>query len=220
MLTLFGNLDSGNVHKVQMILKYRGLPYRRVDVRQDRGQPRDPRFLEVNPMGKVPAVRFPDGTVLSDSGALLFYFSSETPLWPSGLREQAEVLRWMFFEQYSHEPALAVLRYLQRFAPDRDAHRERIAELAAKSKFVLGVLEQRLTAGDWIAGATATIADYALYPYTRWMEEVGFSRRDWPAIDRWLIRLEQMPEFLPLYTDGASDAIEFSEYFQLPSDRD
>ena len=165
-------------------------------------------------MGKVPAVRFPDGTVLSDSGALLFYFSSETPLWPGGLREQAEVLRWMFFEQYSHEPALAVLRYLQHFAPDRDAHRERIADLVTRSKFVLGVLEQRLAESDWIAGPTTTIADYALYPYTRWMEEVGFSRQDCPAIDRWLLSLEQMPEFLPLYADGAAEVIEFSDYFR------
>jgi glutathione S-transferase len=98
---LFGNLDSGNVHKVQMILAYRGLRFRRVDVRQDRGQPRDPRFLEINAMGKVPVVRFEDGRILSDSGALLFYFSSGTPLWPQGLRDQAEVLCWMFFEQYS-----------------------------------------------------------------------------------------------------------------------
>jgi len=221
MLTLFGNLDSGNVHKVQMILRYRGLPFRRVDVRQDRGQPRDPRFLAVNEMGKVPAVLFPDGTVLSDSGALLFHFASETPLWPSGLREQAEVLRWMFFEQYSHEPALAVLRYLQHFAPDRSAHRERIAELESKSKLVLGVLERRLAKGGWIAGPATTIADYALYPYTRWMEEVGFSRQDWPAIDRWLTRFEEMHAFLPLYADGASEVIEFSDYFgpQINGDR-
>ena len=220
MLTLFGNLDSGNVHKVQMILKYRGLPFRRVDVRQDRGQPRDPRFRDVNKIGKVPAVRFSDGTVLSESGALLFYFSSQTPLWPGGIRAQAEVLRWMFFEQYSHEPALAVLRYLQRFVPDPDLHRERIADLEAKSKFVLGVLEQRLAESDWIAGPTTTIADFALYPYTRWMEEVGFARRDWPAIDRWLVRFERTPEFLPLYADGASEVLEFSDYFRLASHGD
>ena len=66
----------------------------------------------------------------------------------------------------------------------------------------------------------ATIADYALYPYTRWMEEVGFSRQDWPSIDRWLLRFERMPEFLPLYGDGASEVIEFSDYFGLPSNSD
>jgi glutathione S-transferase len=186
---------------------------RLVPPRQGRGQPRDPRFLKVNEMGKVPAVQISNGTVLSDSGALLFFFSSGTPLWPNVLREQAEVLRWMFFEQYSHEPALAVLRYLRHFAPDRDAHQERIADLVSKSNFVLGVLEKRLAESEWIAGPVATIADYALYPYTRWMEEVGFSRQDWPSIDRWILRFERVPEFLPLYADGASEVIEFSDYF-------
>ena len=87
MLTLFGNVDSGNVHKVQMILSRLGVPFRRVDVRQDRGQPRDARFLAINPMGKVPAVRLSDGDILSDSGAILFYFSSGTPLWPDVRRD-------------------------------------------------------------------------------------------------------------------------------------
>ncbi|MGE3915288.1 MAG: glutathione S-transferase family protein [Hyphomicrobiaceae bacterium] len=213
MLTLLGNLHSGNVHKVQMILARRGIPFRRVEVRQDLGQPRDPRFLALNPMGKVPAVLFPDGDVLSDSGALLYYFAEGTPLWPDAKRERAEVLRWMFFEQYSHEPALAVLRYLRRYARAQAVPRERMAELEAKSAFALGVLETRLAAGAWIAGPDATIADYALYPYTCWMEEIGFSRKHWPAINRWLSRVEQLPGFLPLYTDGATEVVDFADYF-------
>ena len=217
MLTLFGNLDSGNVHKVQMILARLGLPFRRVDVRQDRGQPRDALFLALNPMGKVPAVRLSDGDVLTDSGALLFYFSCGTPLWPETPRDQAEVLRWMFFEQYSHEPALAVLRYLRRFTPDPDAHYTRICELESKSVFALGVLERRLAEAEWVAGPAPTIADYALYPYTRWMDEVGFSFRDRPAINLWLSRVQDLPGFLPLYADAAEEVITFSDYFGSPS---
>lgn len=213
MLTLFGNVESGNVHKVQMILSRLGLPFRRVDVRQDRRQPRDARFLTINPMGKVPALRLRDGDILSDSGAILFYFAFGTPLWPDARRNQAEVLRWMFFEQYSHEPALAVLRYLKRFTTDPDAHHCRIAELVSKSTFVLGVLEKRLTEADWIAGPAPTIADYALYPYTHWMDEVGFSHADWPAISRWLRRMQKLPRFLPLYTDAATEVIAFADYF-------
>ncbi|MBO0741202.1 MAG: glutathione S-transferase family protein [Hyphomicrobiaceae bacterium] len=215
MLTLFGNLESGNVHKVQMILSRLGLPFRRVDVRQDRRQPRDARFLTINPMGKVPALRLHDGDILSDSGAILFYFALGTPLWPDARRNQAEVLRWMFFEQYSHEPALAVLRYLKRFTPDPDAHHCRIAELVSKSTFALGVLEKHLTEADWIAGPAPTIADYALYPYTHWMDEVGFSHADWPAIGRWLRRMQKLPRFLPLYTDAATEVIAFADYFAV-----
>jgi glutathione S-transferase len=134
-------------------------------------------------------------------------------LWPDVRRDQAEVLRWMFFEQYSHEPALAVLRYLRRFAPDPDAQQLRITELVSKSNFVLGVLEKRLAEAEWIAGAEPTIADYALYPYTRWMDEVGFSHGDWPAISVWLNRVENLPGFLPLYTDAATEIIAFADYF-------
>jgi glutathione S-transferase len=213
MLTLFGNVDSGNVHKVQMILSRLGLPFRRVDVRQDRGEPRDARFLTINPMGKVPAVRLADGDVLSDSGAILFYFSSGTALWPDVRRHQAEVLRWMFFEQYSHEPALAVLRYLMRFTPDPGEYQLRFTELVSKSTFALGVLEKRLAEAEWVAGPAPTIADYALYPYTRWMDEVGFSHSDWPAISLWLSRIEKLPGFLPLYSDGATEIIPLADYF-------
>jgi len=214
MLTLFGNLDSGNVHKVQMILVRRGLPFRRVDVRQDRGQPRDGRFLALNPMGKVPAVLFDDGDMISDSGALLFHFAQGTSLWPGDPRQQTEVLRWMFFEQYSHEPSLAVLRYLRRFAPGADAGR--LADLEQRSRFALDVLQSALAKRDWIAGCDPTIADYALYPYTAMAGEIGLPFADWPAIARWIDRLGTLPGFIPVYTDAAAEAVPFEVYFLAP----
>jgi len=213
MLTLFGNLDSGNVHKVQMILYARGMAFRRVDVRQDRGQPRDARFLSLNPMGKVPAVILADGDVLTDSGALLYYFAEGTALWPKDRRRQAEVLRWMFFEQYSHEPALAVMRYLTRFggqAPRRD---ERLAELEPKAVLALDVMQRRLATADWIAGPAPTIADMALYPYTLLAPEIGLDLARWPAVVRWLARLEAGERFLPVYQDAAAEVMAFEAYF-------
>lgn len=107
MITLFGNLDSGNVHKAQIILCRSGTSYARVDVSQTRGEPRDEHFLALNPMGKVPAVMLEDGLVITESGAILYYFAQATRLWPEALEERTEVLRWMFFEQYSNEPSLA-----------------------------------------------------------------------------------------------------------------
>lgn len=217
MLTLFGNLDSGNVHKVQMILHLRQIPFRRVDVRQDKGQPRDPRFLAVNPMGKVPAARFDDGDTLSDSGALLFHFAEGTGLWPHDRRAQAEVLRWMFFEQYSHEPALAVLRYLKRFAAPEDVDAHRIADIEQRSRFVLDVMEQRLRERDWIAGAAPTIADLALYPYTHLAPETGFDLAAWPHVGAWLARIAAMPRHLPVYADAAHEVMAFEDYFASPA---
>jgi len=214
MLTLFGNLDSGNAHKVQMILKFRDLEFRRVNVRQDLGHPRDDRFLKICSMGKIPAVMLDDGDVLTESGALLYYFAQNTPYWPTDARSQAEVLRWMFFEQYSHEPAIAVLRYLKRFAHPKDVSAARITELEARSIFVLDVLEQGLKSKAWITGGMPTIADLALYPYTRLADEVGLNVQSrWQSISDWLDRLQQISGFLPVYSDGAAQVAEFNEYF-------
>jgi glutathione S-transferase len=213
MLTLFGNLHSGNVHKVQMILGTRRLPFRRVDVRQDRDEPRHPAFLRINPMGKVPALALENGEILTESGAILFYFARDTPLWPHHLRCQAEVLRWMFFEQYSHEPALAVLRYLKLFSPSAPAPEARIAELTQKSQFVLDVMNTRLEALPWIAGPVPTIADYALYPYTKLANEAGLPIAYWPRISAWLWRVEQLPGVAPVYQDRAIEVVAFAEYF-------
>jgi glutathione S-transferase len=179
MLTLFGNLDSGNVHKVQMILARRGTAFCRVDVSQTRGEPRKPQFLAVNPMGKVPAVMFEDGSTLSDSGALLFYFAQGSALWPEDTRAQAQALRWMFFEQYNHEPSLAVMRYLRRFAGGEAENAQRLAELEPKARFALSVMEDRLKDHDWIADDGITIADYALYPYSRMAGDSGLDIAVW-----------------------------------------
>lgn len=213
MLTLFGNLDSGNVHKVQMILARIGEPYRRVDVAQTKNEPREEKFLVINPMGKVPAVLRGDGRVMTESGAILYYFSQGTPLWPGNADVSTEVLRWMFFEQYSHEPSLAVMRYLRHFADDPGLHVERVAELEPKGRHALCVMEARLRSNEWLAADVCTIADYALYPYTRDADSVGIPIGEFPGIERWLARVEAQPAFIPLGSDGAIETLSFAEYF-------
>jgi len=214
LITLFGNLDSGNVHKVQMILLRTGNSYIRVDVAQTRGEPRDERFLALNPMGKVPAVLLDGGRVITESGAILYYFAQATPLWPEALDDRTEVLRWMFFEQYSHEPSLAVMRYLLHFSGDPERHTSRVAELAHKARHALDVMEQRLRDSDWLAAGRCTIADYALYPYTRTAGSVGFDPSGYPGIDVWLSRVESQPEFIPMGRDGAVQSLTYAEYFE------
>ena len=211
MLTLFGDLESGNVHKVQLLLHRLEVPYRRVDVSQSRGDTRRPEFLSLNPIGKVPALMLDDGDVISESGAILYLFGAPTALWPAGDRARAEVLRWMFFEQYSHEPALAVLRYLRRFA-GRPAAADRLQDLAAAAARALRAMETQLRAQPWIARDCPTLADYALYPYTRWADEAEVDLAPYPAVTRWLEAFESLPRFLPLRTDGAVRAISLAAY--------
>ncbi len=214
MLTLFGNLESGNVHKVQMLLHRLAITYRRVDVAQPRGEPRQAAYLKINRMGKVPAVKFEDGDVLTESGAILYYFGQGSKLWPGDRRAQAEVLRWMFFEQYSHEPALAVMRYLIHFAEGPDHHKERLEELKPRAIDALRAMEHQLETWKFIAAETITIADISLYPYTAWAEESGVSLEDYPAIRRWLGQVEAEPGFLPLMRDGAAELLSYANYFE------
>ena len=155
MITLFGNLESGNVHKVAMLFHRLEIPYRRVDVAQPRGEPRHPAFLALNPIGKVPAVMLDDGDVLTESGAILYHFAQGTPLWPDGLRERTEVLRWMFFEQYSHEPALAVMRYLRLFADGPEKYKDRLEELRPRAYHALSVLDRQLDLWKFVVAAKA-----------------------------------------------------------------
>jgi glutathione S-transferase len=213
LLTLFGNLDSGNVHKVQMILRRTGRSYRRVDVAQTRNEPRSAAFLALNPMGKVPAVLREDGRVLTESGAILYYYSQGTGLWPDGIDARVDVLRWMFFEQYSHEPSLAVMRYLRHFSDDPGRHAGRVSELEPKARHALGVMESRLGNNEWLVEGACTIADYALYPYTRSADCVGFEIADFPGIQRWLARIESQPDFIAFGEEGAVEIQSFSDYF-------
>ena len=214
MLTLFGNLDSGNVHKVQMILCRVGKAFRRVDVAQTRGEPRDEKFLAINPMAKVPAVLLEGGRLMSESGAILYYFSQHTSLWPEAVDARTEVLRWMFFEQYSHEPSLAVMRYLRLFVDDPSVHAGRLAELEPKAQHALSVMESRLSDQEWLVADGCTIADYALYPYTRAADTIGIRMEQFPGIEKWLARVESQAGFIPLGSDGAVETLSFSEYFQ------
>jgi glutathione S-transferase len=213
MLTLFGTLDSGNVYKAQLILARVGADYRRVDVAQTRNEPRDPRFLAVNPMGKVPVVLREDGHVISESGAILFHFAGSSDLWSKDRDTTTEILRWMFFEQYSHEPALAVMRYLRHFTDHPDRHAGRFAELEPQARRALGVMESRLSGHDWLAAEGCTIADFALYPYTHTAGSVGFDVSRFPGIERWLERVESQPRFVPFGYEGAVETLSFAEYF-------
>lgn len=195
MLTLYGDLDSGNVYKVRLLLAQLGIRYRRVDTTQNRGEPGSAAFHKINPIGKIPTLVFDDGRVLSESGAILFYFAAGTPFLPADRWDQANVLRWMFFEQYSHEPYIAVNRHLLLHLPEaeRAGLAGRIADNHARGEQALAVMAQHLAGNDWLAAGRYTIADIALYAYTHTAAEGGFDLRRHAAIGAWLARVRAQP---------------------------
>lgn len=195
MLTLYGDLDSGNVYKVRLVLAQLGIPYRRIDTTQNRGEPATAEFRAINPIGKIPTVVFDDGRMLSESGAILFYLARDTALFPSDAWDQANVLRWMFFEQYSHEPYIAVNRHLLLHSSPAELTRltERIAANHTRGEQALAVMEQQLAGNSWLAADRYTIADIALYAYTHTAGEGGFDLGGYPAVGAWLDRVRAQP---------------------------
>jgi glutathione S-transferase len=209
MLTLYGDLDSGNVYKVRLLLAQLSIPYRRVDTSQNRGETRTPEFRAINPIGKIPTVLVDEGRALSESGAILFYLAQTSALWPDDAWDQAAVLRWMFFEQYSHEPFIAVNRHwrLHLSEAERERLADRIADNHARGEQALAVMEQQLVGSDWLAAGCYTIADIALYAYTHSAGDGGFDLTAYPAIGRWLDRVSERPRHLTQFEEGSVEPV-------------
>jgi glutathione S-transferase len=152
---------------------------------------------------------FHDEQVLSESGAILFYFAQNTPLFPADAWGQAQVLRWMFFEQYSHEPYIAVNRHLRLHSSPAELARlgERIAGNHTRGEQALRVMEQQLSGNDWLAAGRYTIADIALYAYTHSAAEGGFDLAPYPGIRRWLDGVATQPGHIPQMREEAGIAV-------------
>ncbi len=184
--TVYGTAASGNCHKVRMALDILGLPYAWREIDVTKGETRTPQFLARNPNGKVPVLAIDDRTFLPESNAILWYLGEGSPLIPSDRLERARALQWMFFEQYSHEPAIAVARYLRGFLKMEDD--PRLPELRRKGDAALGVMERHLAEHDWFAGDRLSVADLALFAYTHKAGEGGFDLSGFPAVRAWLAR--------------------------------
>jgi glutathione S-transferase len=194
MITLFEQHDSGNCYKVRLVFSHLRRAYRTVAISSLDGSTRSDDFLAKNPIGKVPTVQLEDGRFLGESNAILLYFAEQTPLLPADAYERAKVYEWLFFEQYSHEPAIAVRRALTLYPERRhQATLQRMDELLAAGYRALAVLEGRLSRADWLAGTSFSIADISLYAYTHCAAEGGYALARYPGITRWLSRVAGLP---------------------------
>ena len=203
MLTLYGFLRSGNVYKVRLLLAQLGIPHRRIEVSQLTGDTARPAFRAINPIGKVPTLVFDGGKMLSESGAILHFLAAGTRFWPEDRWQQAQVLRWMFFEQYSHEPAIAVNRFLRAYTGDDD----RTGQIAANHRRgtqALAVMDVHLGANDWFGGEEYSIGDIALYAYTHVAGEGGFDLSRLVHVRRWLERVRAQPGHILLMQETSA----------------
>ncbi len=198
MLRLYDFLESGNGYKVRLLLTQLGIPFERIEMDITKGATRTPEFLKKNPNGRIPTIQLEDGTFLFESNAIMYYFADGTPFFPTDRIERAQVIQWMFFEQYSHEPFIAVARaWLHVFGLDE----ERKRQLPQKQKLgydALGVMEGHLATRKYFVGERYSIADIALYAYTHVADEGGFDLSRFPAVQAWLARVKAQPGHVPI----------------------
>lgn len=193
MLTLYDYLDSGNGYKCRLILALLGIPYTRVELDLDKGETRTPQFLARNPNGRIPALELDDGTVLPESNAILCYLADGTRYWPDDRLLKAQVLQWLFFEQYSHEPYVATPRWIIRHMGRNHPRMAEMPERLEKGRAAFAVMEQHLAKTDFFVGNRYTIADIALYAYTHRAHEGDHDLTPYPSLRRWLDRVASQP---------------------------
>jgi glutathione S-transferase len=189
MIRIFGDSISGNCLKVKWVAERLGLAHEWIEIDILKGETRTDAFLALNPFGQVPVVQFDDGRTLSQSNAIILHFAEGSDLVPADAFERAKMLEWMFWEQYSHEPTIAVRRFQKHYLKKSDDAID--ADLLAKGRRALGRMEMALISSDFIAGGAAiSLADVALLAYTRLAHEGGFDLDDFPAVHAWVARCE------------------------------
>jgi glutathione S-transferase len=193
MFRVYGMSASGNCHKVRMTLEALALPYDWTEIDTVRGDTRTPGFLAMNPNGKVPVLEIEPGTYLAESNAILWFLTDGTPLLPSGALARARVLQWLFFEQYSHEPYIAVARFLRKFHPDPASQRALADSKMTGGYRALEVMEGQLARAPFFVDDRYSIADIALYAYTHVAADGGFDLARFPAVRAWLKRVQEQP---------------------------
>jgi len=199
MITIYGMQDSGNCYKPRLLMALLGKPFQHVEVDFLDGSTQHSDLLAKNPIGKVPVLELEDGRFLPESNAILSYLGEGTAFGPSDAFKRAKMLSWMFFEQYSHEPNVAVRRSLL-VNPSREAQATpgRLAETLDGGNKALAVMETALTRSNWLVGDAPTLADIALYAYTHVADQGGFDLAAYSGIRAWLSRIEALPGYQPM----------------------
>ncbi len=193
MFKVYGDYRSGNCYKVKLMLHLLGKAYQWQPVDILKGETQSEAFLAKNPNGKIPVLELEDGSCLWESNAILNYLADGSEFLPREPRLRTQVLQWQFFEQYSHEPYVAVARFIQLYQGLPEARREEYAACQARGYKALKVMEQQLGRTPYLVGSDYSIADIALYAYTHVADQGGFDLGAFPAIRAWLARVASHP---------------------------
>ncbi len=197
-MKIYGDAESGNCYKLKLICGLVGRDYEWITVDILAGETRSEGFLAINPNGQIPVCVTDSGEVLTESNAILYYLAQDSEYWPRDRLAQTRVLQWQFFEQYTHEPSIAVARFIRHY---QKMPAERQDEYQAKLKAgvrALQLMDSHLAQQDYLVGQRPTIADVSLFAYTHVADEGGFDLADYAALRAWLERIRRLPGFLPM----------------------
>ena len=197
-MRLYDYLPSGNGYKVRLLLNHLKRAYQRIELDIDKGETRTADYLSINPDGRVPALVLDSGEVISESGAILFYLAEGTQYFAREKLGRAQILQWMFFEQYSHEPYVAVCRYVLQHLPPDNPRYATLSDLRTRGYAALDVMDKHLADHAYFVGDAYSIADIALYAYTHVADEGGFDLSPYAAIGAWLERCRGQPGHIPI----------------------
>jgi glutathione S-transferase len=198
MLKVYGDVYSGNCYKIKLLLNQLNIKHEWIHVDLLKHETQTAEFLAKNANGKVPVIELSNGIYLAESNAIIHYLAEGTPLLPHGRFQHAQVLQWLFFEQYSHEPNIATSRFIIR-SLGRPADKEvTLQAKIAPGYRALDVMEKHLTAHQYFVAERYTIADIALYAYTHVAHEGGFDLSNYPKIRTWLQRVHDQAGYVAM----------------------
>lgn len=197
-MKIYGDLLSGNCYKVKLLCSILDIGHEWIPMSIVNGDCQSEEFLEKNPNGKIPLLELEDGRFLAESNAILFNIAYGSDLLPIDVFLRSKVFEWLFFEQYSHEPYIAVRRFIQKYQGMPESRQAEYDAKKAGGDKALGIMEQQLTRNEFLVGESLSIADICLYGYTHVADEGGFDLTAYPAIQTWLGRITETPGYIPM----------------------
>ncbi len=195
-MQIYGDAKSGNCYKLKLLCALLGIEHKWIAVDILQGETRSDHFLSLNPNGQIPVCVTDDAEVLTQSNAILFYLARDSSYWPDERLAQARVLEWQFFEQYSHEPGIAVARFIKLYQGMPENRRDEYQDRLKAGYRALDVMQVHLQSRDFLATENCSLADISLYAYTHVAHEGGFDLSDYPAIRSWIARIQGLPGYV------------------------
>ena len=195
-MKIYGDMISGNCFKIKLVTSILDIPHEWVHIDIINGEARSASFIEKNPNGKVPTLELDDGRCISESNAIINYLAFGSDLLPTDRFINAKILQWQFFEQYSHEPYIAVARFINKFQGLPDNRKNEYHAKQAGGHVALKIMDDQLSSTTYLVGEQLTVADIALYAYTHVAHEGGFSLEAYPYIQSWIRRIASHPKYV------------------------